>query len=865
VGSAARFAFAEENQQRREDEANVAENGETRPMSPSFSELSGDESKSKSVLKAKAMFKKRALNVQQRVIANRMEQAKDAASSTVKHELRTRASCQSLPFTLLLWGAFAATQWSHRQINKAYTIQEVMSEGLITFRPQASDADATTLTSRRLGIRGSNAEVARRGTETIGAVLSLDDVLAWSESVVVDLMWHGETPDRELGPGVFLEFNRIIGGARLQQQRAKAAQCNGLESLLSVYNLTCYSFDELDESPISPPVVNSTEGTVADSYGFYNYWFDVALTKSEAKSHAQQLRSSDWLTPATDLVKVQTAFYSGTIELFIFSEVYFHFHRGGAFFPIVKVRALPARVFKSWTTIFGDMVVILLLFYLFVGESLNLAKAIRTRMLLQYLNVYKAVNWAIIIFGTGFSSFFVYLVFAISGLSDMLGDIPGVPVVNSTAASQDSQGQAHYGVEWNGRHDSMNKAYDELQRLVSMLTWAELGTFWYLLVIMLKLFEAFEASPRLAVMTITLRRATSDIIHFFVVFGSIYITFAFGAYFLVGHQLYQWSTLGLAMNSSFRTLMGDFDFLEMVDIAPFSVTVWFWLYMVLMYLILLNMFLAIIMDAYAQVKRDTEKKATLWQQLNRTLIHTLAKGARVAKGSGKKGDTAPTGAIADGRRPSADSEPEEASSPKSRWSLVGKRTGSTLKSDKSGFFGKIVEQLAAAEAEAEAANDETKVVPMKDDEKKDVSSRPITPAASSEDFKQLMAMVKGISNRLEVLEKVLHSQQGDRESSQAKDKDRESPDSKSENVELPNKIVEYKPGRGMSASRAAQAKTYTRQPADTSPARPRSSEPVRIPTVEISDGSPAPQLQVEAWATQPPPMMSWGSASPKKT
>lgn len=95
----------------------------------------------------------------------------------------------------------------------------------------------------------------------------------------------------------------------------------------------------------------------------------------------------------------------------------------------------------------------------------------------------------------------------------------------------------------------------------------------------------------------------------------MFINFTLGAYFIYGNQLIEWSTFWLALNSAFRTLMGDFDFAAMYAISPIPAMVWFWLYMVLFYLIMLNMLLAIVMDTYSEVKGECDDKQAMLDEM----------------------------------------------------------------------------------------------------------------------------------------------------------------------------------------------------------------------------------------------------------
>lgn len=60
----------------------------------------------------------------------------------------------------------------------------------------------------------------------------------------------------------------------------------------------------------------------------------------------------------------------------------------------------------------------------------------------------------------------------------------------------------------------------------------------------------------------------------------------------------------------FRLILGDFNFNEMNDARPVTGPVFFVLYVFFIFFVLINMFLAIINDTYAEVKEDIEEQET---------------------------------------------------------------------------------------------------------------------------------------------------------------------------------------------------------------------------------------------------------------
>merc|ERR1712032_528904 len=122
-------------------------------------------------------------------------------------------------------------------------------------------------------------------------------------------------------------------------------------------------------------------------------------------------------------------------------------------------------------------------------------------------------------------------------------------------------------------------------------------------ILMLRLLKSFRAQPRLAVVTHTLELASQDIVHFSIVFCSIYVCMAVNSLLFFGQDIEEFSTFIRAIHTCFLVLFGDWDWPAMQQIGYLWACVWFWLFLLLMFLVLLNIMLAIIMEAYTNVKK----------------------------------------------------------------------------------------------------------------------------------------------------------------------------------------------------------------------------------------------------------------------
>merc|ERR1711871_1519714 len=150
----------------------------------------------------------------------------------------------------------------------------------------------------------------------------------------------------------------------------------------------------------------------------------------------------------------------------------------------------------------------------------------------------------------------------------------------------------------------------------------------------MKFFKSFQANPRLQVVTNTMVKAASDICHFGVVFSAVFMTFVITGHIFFGNDIKEFRGISASLDTCFLVLMGQFGWYEAASdsdlglssgMPHFMLSMWFWLYMVFVLVILLNMLLAIILDHYCEltnlIKLDYHVPA-LWGQTAAYFHHT---------------------------------------------------------------------------------------------------------------------------------------------------------------------------------------------------------------------------------------------------
>jgi len=146
-------------------------------------------------------------------------------------------------------------------------------------------------------------------------------------------------------------------------------------------------------------------------------------------------------------------------------------------------------------------------------------------------------------------------------------------------------------------------------------------------------FENLDFQPRLRLVTATLENAFIDLVHFLVLFSLVLLIFGMSSYIILGQKITLLSTPLSAFNACLAlAFLGDTSLLESIneltDPALGSVAVcWFYSFVLLVNILLLNILLAILVDAYVKVK-DLQGDANVPSMHNEVfnLIATLCRG-----------------------------------------------------------------------------------------------------------------------------------------------------------------------------------------------------------------------------------------------
>lgn len=155
--------------------------------------------------------------------------------------------------------------------------------------------------------------------------------------------------------------------------------------------------------------------------------------------------------------------------------------------------------------------------------------------------------------------------------------------------------------------EQMKSNPEKFVSFIRTITWDEV--FGYSLAFLvffanLKLLKLIRFNHRIYQFTKTLSTAASPLMSFMIVFSIFYVAYSILFYAMFGAILPEYRSFLFTVETLFNTVMGAFDFEIIRENSPILGPIIFFSFMMIMVMILLNVFLTILMDSYAEVQED---------------------------------------------------------------------------------------------------------------------------------------------------------------------------------------------------------------------------------------------------------------------
>uniref|UniRef100_A0A7S4VIU8 EF-hand domain-containing protein n=1 Tax=Alexandrium monilatum TaxID=311494 RepID=A0A7S4VIU8_9DINO len=402
--------------------------------------------------------------------------------------------------------------------------------------------------------------------------------------------------------GTYLFYHKIIGGVRLRQERTPLIACSTpvQEMQGTVFKGRCVGNEDYWLKPELHRGLRIREDHV-NQPGGETIHLPSMMSQLRLREELRELEDRAWFSPQTAKIELLFTTYNANEDLVTATYIMFFLNRGGHIHKIVEPVSFVLDVYASWHMYVADIGWAALVVKLFLEETWEIIKHMRqlgcARGLFVYMNLSNAVDWASILFSLFLAIFWIIYMQNLQDLREHL--------LSANAGITGS---------WANRAD--REAFFDM---VDARVWETLSLRTalaiYPFVIVSRFFKAFSSQPRLAMVTKTLAKASTDIFHFVVVFGTVFIIFAVSAMILWGQELEDFANEARSLMTVFRIVLGDYDWEALHSVGRPQAYAWFWTFIWLVNLVMLNMLLAIIMDVYTDVKAGIGNSAeTLWSQ-----------------------------------------------------------------------------------------------------------------------------------------------------------------------------------------------------------------------------------------------------------
>eukprot|EP00929_Paragymnodinium_shiwhaense_P007149 TRINITY_DN111090_c0_g1_i1.p1 TRINITY_DN111090_c0_g1~~TRINITY_DN111090_c0_g1_i1.p1 ORF type:complete len:1073 (-),score=173.66 TRINITY_DN111090_c0_g1_i1:35-3253(-) len=521
----------------------------------------------------------------------------------INSEMNDEASLKSLPFAILLIVTFALMFIGHDRAVDVQGVEtaidhDLQENAVFAYTTPGFMAFKTMYDVNNFADFWSWLRVGLMG-------LLYQDVMAASELSQLPHVGNQTGHDRTF----YLWHNRKVGAMWLRQERSKKVACSNA-ILADFFGKSCTTEASGISADIEPEefVINENPMLEHEELTEWIRYLDANASRSAADDYAKQLEKSMWVDEWTARVEVNFLMYNGNVDILTLNAITFVFSRTGHIWKRITHRSIIMDLYREKFVILWDVLFYGQITYIFLTEAAEVLSGVRRanynvrKFLKSYISFWNLVDWAAI----GMA----YVIFACWCLQ-----VLGTQLIKDTLvtlATDQEQCLMENGVTHCDEklREFFVDVYDVGNLVHRMRTYFS----FYPLIIILRLFKAFSAQPRLAVVTNTLANAGCDLYHFSIVLLSVFMTYVVIGTILFGREMSSFTTYGRSTIVLFRAMLGDFEMDEMRKVGRFFTTMFFCSFMTTTVIIVLNMLVAILMDVYEEVKGTVKNSETLIAQ-----------------------------------------------------------------------------------------------------------------------------------------------------------------------------------------------------------------------------------------------------------
>jgi len=164
-------------------------------------------------------------------------------------------------------------------------------------------------------------------------------------------------------------------------------------------------------------------------------------------------------------------------------------------------------------------------------------------------------------------------------------------------------------------NEDMRELLDLIERLAAFQeSYMQFNTV-VLVCFLLRVIKVLNFQPQMALMTNTVITAAPLLAHFLVLLLIVFFGFGFLAFFAFGDRIEEYRTMWESILQSFSLVNGGMDWTQLIQVRPVLGPLFFLAFSIIITYLLMQMLLAIILDAFSEVKSEADLSGNMFAEV----------------------------------------------------------------------------------------------------------------------------------------------------------------------------------------------------------------------------------------------------------
>ncbi|NXU75077.1 PK2L2 protein, partial [Oreotrochilus melanogaster] len=459
---------------------------------------------------------------------------------------------------------------------------------IVTFGMVSTDRYYLNKVMSQVFLEPSSEDANNRGFKNIQ---SKDDFWKFAEGTLMDgLYWDKWYNNNTLtfqnnNSHIYYE-NLLLGVAQIRQLKVRNNSCfihtyfqNVLEECYSEYShgaedTSDFGLGNTPEWKYNPgPSFSPWHWGSVGLYRSGGYIFTLPKSKQKSVEKLIFLKHNEWLTQGTRVIFIDFSTYNANVNLFCIVRLVAEFPAtGGALTSsqFYSVKLLRYVTYRDYLLASCEITFCCFIVAFIIQEAIKIVKLKKE----YFKNAWNWLEMLLLLASLLAIAFNIYRTVQVSLLMEEL--------LSNNYVYPDFYFLAYWQV-----------LYDNMIAVTIFFAW-------------LKIFKYINLSKTMTQLSSTLSHCAKDIIGFATIFFIVFFAYAQLGYLVFGSHVEEFSTFQNCIFTQFRIVLGDFEFEAIETVNRILGPLYFITFVFFVFFLLLNMFLAIINDAYSEVKGDFE-------------------------------------------------------------------------------------------------------------------------------------------------------------------------------------------------------------------------------------------------------------------